>query len=154
MLFACDVMLGKLTRWLRCLGVKTIYSNARVEDDDLIKECLEQKAVLLTRDEALYNKARGYVPSLLIKSNDCIEQLREVKKAFKIRVSKTSIPQTLCPLCGSELKRVSKKSVRERVWPRVFKRNKLFWECQNKECKQIYWRGTHVKEIKKVLGTL
>lgn len=156
MLFLCDLMLGKLVRWLRLIGVKTIYAKElpSSEDDELIKTAMKRKAVFLTRDEKLYEKARGYVPALLIKSNDFDEQLREVVRAFRIRIPKREIPQTLCPVCGSELKRVTKKSVKGAVWPRVYARNGLFWRCENPRCAQIYWKGTHVTEIKRILKEL
>jgi uncharacterized protein with PIN domain len=57
----------------------------------------------------------------------------------------------LCPQCGSPLKKIAKKKVKALVWPRVYARHDAFWVCGNKKCRQIYWKGTHVREIRRVL---
>ena len=79
MQFLADLMLKKLARWLRVLGVSTLYAgDFRIrEDDELIKLALKKKAVLLTRDEKLFNKARDYTQVLLIKSIYLSKQLKQ-----------------------------------------------------------------------------
>jgi len=150
--FVADVMLGRLAGWLRLLGFKTVYAGDFTEDDDeTIKLALQRKATLLTRDKKLFAKARDYVPCVLVRSNDYATQLKEFAHAFKMRLPK-DVPQTLCPKCGGALKNVPKQSVKGEVFPRVFSRNKAFWRCV--DCGQLYWRGTHVKEIKKLLRSI
>ncbi len=152
MLFVADAMLGKLARWLRLIGARAVYApdaNA-VEDDDVIKLAARSKAILLTRDEALYEKARSYCRVLLIRSNDLRSQFRETASAFKIRIP-TRETQALCPKCGFKLKRVQKKKIKPLVWPRVYARHAAFWQCGNARCAKIYWKGTHVREIRRVL---
>lgn len=150
--FVADVMLGRLAGWLRLLGFKTVYAGDFTEDDDeTIKLALQGKATLLTRDKKLFAKAKDYVPCVLVRSNDYAVQLKEVARAFKIRLPE-DVPQTLCPKCGGGLKRVPKQSVKGEVFPRVFSRNKAFWRCT--DCKKLYWRGTHVKEIRKFLRSI
>lgn len=152
MLFVADAMLGKLARWLRLVGVKVAYApdERAVEDDDVVKLAARRNAVLLTRDEALAQKAENYCRTLLVKPNDLRSQFREVAAAYKIRIPERET-QALCPKCGSRLKKVSKKSVRGLVWPRVYARHNVFWQCANPKCKQVYWKGTHVREIRRVL---
>jgi len=154
-LFLADAMLGKLVRWLRLLGIKVLYAKELgiIEDDEIIKKVLQTKAVFITRDEKLAEKTSGYAPTLFIKSNYLREQLREFFKAFKTRLPKnTSL--SICPLCGGKLKRVRKESVRGEVFPRVYERARAFWRCENKKCKQLYWKGTHVTEIRRLLKTI
>lgn len=143
----CDVMLGKLARWLRVLGEETIYFND-AEDDELIKKAVKNNAILITRDKRLAQKARDFTKTVLLKSNSIQGQLKETLAALKIRPPKT-IPQTLCPLCGSKLKKVAKKTIKAEVWPRVFKRQKAFWRCTG--CRKLYWRGTHMEEIRRTI---
>ncbi len=154
-LFLADAMLGKLVRWLRLLGIKVFYVKELgiVEDDEIIKKILQTKSVFLTRDEKLAKKAGGYAPTLLIKSNYLREQLKEFFKAFKMRLPK-NVSLAICPLCGGKLKRVKKASVRGEVFPRVYARARAFWRCNNKKCRQLYWKGTHVTEIQRVLKTI
>ncbi|MFH0973554.1 MAG: Mut7-C RNAse domain-containing protein [Candidatus Micrarchaeota archaeon] len=155
MLFVADAMLGKLSRWLRLVGLRVVYApeELAVEDDEVIKLSVKRNAVLLTRDEALYAKARSYCRALLIRANDLRSQFREVAAAFKIKIPKRET-QSLCPKCGSRLKKVSKKSVKPLVWPRVYARHNAFWRCGNARCAQIYWKGTHVREIRRVLNEI
>ena len=154
-LFLADAMLGKLVRWLRLLGIKVLYVKELgiIEDDEIIKKVLQTKAVFITRDEKLAEKTSGYAPTLFIKSNYLREQLREFFKAFKTRLPKNA-SLSICPLCGGKLKRVRKESVRGEVFPRVYERARAFWRCENKKCKQLYWKGTHVTEIRRLLKTI
>ncbi|MBI5036027.1 Mut7-C RNAse domain-containing protein [Candidatus Micrarchaeota archaeon] len=143
----CDVMLGKLARWLRVLGKETIYFN-EAEDDELLKKAVKAKAILITRDKRLAQKAKDFTKVVLLKSNSIQGQLKETLKALKIKPPKT-IPQTLCPMCGTKLKKVAKSKVKNEVWPRVYKRQKAFWRCTG--CRKLYWRGTHLKEIRRTI---
>ncbi len=147
--FACDSMLGKLARWLRMAGFTTTYYEV-IEDDDLIKACLAANAILVTRDRMLAEKAGNYVKTILIKSNSLPQQLREFISAARLKPRVLS--PSLCTACGGELKRVLKKSVAGEVFPRVYERNKIFWRCT--KCQKLYWKGTHLKGIKKVLGSI
>ena len=155
MLFVADAMLGKLSRWLRLVGLRVIYApeELAIEDDDVIKLAARRKAVLLTRDEELAEKAKNYCRTFLVRSNDLRSQFREVAAAFKIKIPKRET-QALCPKCGSRLERVPKKSVKTLVWPRVYARHNAFWRCGNARCAQIYWKGTHVREIRRVLNEI
>ena len=58
MLFVADAMLGKLTRWLRLVGLRVVYAPdaGAIEDDDVIKLAAKNNAILLTRDEELAAK--------------------------------------------------------------------------------------------------
>ena len=154
MQFLADLMLKKLARWLRVLGVSTLYAgDFRIrEDDELIKLALKKKAVLLTRDEKLFNKARDYAQVLLIKSIYLSKQLKQVLKEFKI---KTNFPEkTLCPQCNSRLKQVGKKVVKQKVFPAVYKAHSIFWVCINKQCGKVYWQGSHWKKIETVINKI
>ncbi|MEM0475727.1 MAG: Mut7-C RNAse domain-containing protein [Candidatus Norongarragalinales archaeon] len=150
--FVADAMLGKLCRWLRLVGVRVAYApEEKIRDDDeLIKFAANKNAVLLTRDEELAKKARDYCRVFLIKPNDLRSQFREAARTLEIKIPKRET-QALCPKCGSRLKRVAKKTVKALVWPRVYTRHKAFWRCANERCAQIYWKGTHVREIRRVL---
>ena len=140
-----DAMLGKLVKWLRLSGARVAYT--REEDDEkIIKRALREKAVLLTRDQALALKARGYARVVLIKSNSPEEQLKRVARELKIKLKPS---ETLCAHCGSRLKRVSRKKVEGKMFPRVFRSHKVFWKCIG--CGQIYWKGSHWKRITRAI---
>lgn len=139
--FVADAMLGKLARWLRLLGAKTYYEKG--SDDAVLKKAMRENAVLLTRDENLAAKARDYVKVKLFETNDLARQLKELEKEFGVKPGRLSF--LVCPKCGGTIKRVPKKSVEGKVFPRVYAQQKLFWACI--ECGQTYWRGSHWKRI-------
>ena len=70
MAFIADVMVGKLARWLRVLGVDVAYSNA-YEDDEIIRIATAQSRIVLTREcnvvlkrvskESVFEKVPPYV---------------------------------------------------------------------------------------------
>ncbi|PIT85073.1 hypothetical protein COU36_05350, partial [Candidatus Micrarchaeota archaeon CG10_big_fil_rev_8_21_14_0_10_59_7] len=91
--FLADVMLGRLARWLRLLGVETFYADKKAADDDVIRRAMRFDAILLTRDELLAEKAKDYVRVFRPSSNDSLEQLRQVTQEFRIRIPK-KIPET------------------------------------------------------------
>lgn len=135
-------MLGKLTRWLRLLGAKVFFVDA--SDDEVIKKAVKENAILLTRDEALAKKAESYAKTVFFKTNDSFEQLRVVMKKFSLNAGKTP-SLALCPKCGGKIKRTAKAKIEKKVFPRVFLQQKRFWACT--ECGQVYWKGSHWKEI-------
>lgn len=170
-LFLCDSMLGKLCRWLRILGFKCVsasevakqFGNKKtlaeeaggqigvidrkkdfVDDELLLRACLKLGAVLLTRDEALFQRAQSYVKAVFIRSNSLEEQAAFVIKKFDLTVPLRP-RESYCPACGSVLKRVRKQLVKEKVFARVFERQKRFWQCPS--CGSLYWQGTHWEKI-------
>ncbi len=56
MKFIADVMVGKLARWLRVLGLDVSYSN-NYEDDEIIDIAESEDRVILTRDTGLAETA-------------------------------------------------------------------------------------------------
>ncbi|MFH1056651.1 MAG: Mut7-C RNAse domain-containing protein [Candidatus Micrarchaeota archaeon] len=144
--FVADAMLGKLVRWLRLLGEKVFYIQ---ESDELtLKKAIREKAVLLTRDENLAAKAKDYAKVVLFKTNDSFEQLKALMKQFKLK-ARDSPSFTLCPHCGGKIRKVAKKKAEGKVFPRVYRMQKVFWQC--KDCGQFYWKGSHWTKITKKL---
>ena len=151
--FLADIMLKKLCRWLRIFGVSTIYAGNYTEDDDeIIKLAIEKKMVLLTADEALYNKARDYVKAILLEGTDLVAQIEQINKEVKLGLSSKFLAKTLCAQCNSKLKVVGKDAVRGKVFTSVLRNHRKFWLCQ--ECGKIYWQGSHWKKIRKTAGKI
>ncbi len=146
--FACDSMLHRLCVWLRMSGYHCRYFE-KIDDDDLIKHCAKTREILLTGDEELANKAASYCRVLRIHSMDYWQQLKEVVKEFKLKPRFTA---RFCSNCGAELKKISKKAAKPHVWPFTYKTHSVFWCCAG--CKQIYWKGSHWKKIKRKLEKL
>lgn len=140
--FIADVMLGKLARWLRILGLDTAYSNTYL-DDQVIGIAETEGRVILTRDTRLVAR-RIRVPWMLIESDFYKEQVRQVLRTLNID------PQSLnvfsrCIECNVALTEVEKEVIRRNVPPYVFETQERFAKCTL--CGRVYWRGTHVEQI-------
>ncbi|OLC93886.1 MAG: hypothetical protein AUI92_01905 [Thaumarchaeota archaeon 13_1_40CM_3_38_6] len=80
--FAVDAMLGKLAKKLRVIGYNAKYSSS-IEDEKLIELARKENRIVLTKDELLTKNAeKSGIKSVLIRGNDEIEQIIQVKKAI------------------------------------------------------------------------
>ena len=150
MRFVIDGMLGKLTRWLRIMGHDALYLND-AKDRDLVANAIRENRILLTSDVALYRlaTARG-ADAYLVKGRTEAERLASLANRFKLDLS-VNTADSRCPVCGSSLKEVSKKEVREEIPAATFNAFNEFWTCSNSECAKVYWQGSHWQNIHAVL---
>ena len=147
-MFVADEMLKKLARWLRLLGVETLYPDS-IDDDEIIKFTKKHDKILLTMDSELCRRARKQGLSVfLMPRKSTEEQLVLLIKRFKLDVSDAP-SKVLCPLCNGMLKEVGKKDVKSKVLPEVLSKHEAFWMC--KKCKKVFWEGSHWERIKRNL---
>ncbi|RLI00256.1 hypothetical protein DRO28_00255 [Candidatus Bathyarchaeota archaeon] len=147
--FVVDGMLGKLARWLRILGYDVKYYRS-MDDDYLIEIAEKENRILLTRDNALYRKSIAKnVDAIFLEEGSRIKNLAKLSKALGIALEvDTTISR--CPKCNSRIEPVAKNAVKGKVPEKTFRRFKEFWICPN--CGQIYWRGSHWRNIYGVLN--
>jgi uncharacterized protein with PIN domain len=145
--FIADVMLGKLSKWLRMLGCDTLYF--RETKDDLLVACaVREKRQLLTRNTQLRqrNDIKDYL--FFISHNDPLKQLGEVIEHYKLTI-KPYAAFTRCLICNQKLKEIKPEQIRSRVPDYVINTQKNFSTCSR--CNRIFWRGTHYENMKKTL---
>lgn len=139
--FVADVHLGKTVRYLRLMGIDTLYSNSA--DDTLIVEMASKyQRAALTRDVGLLKHGKlkyGY----WLRSDDPKQQLREVICFFDLR--EKFRPFTLCMECNGHLETVSKHSVKNVLPERVEQAFSEFRQCTS--CGKVYWKGSHYKKL-------
>jgi len=142
--FLADVMLGRLTRWLRILGYDVLYFR-KAPDDFLIYMSLESRRILITRDRLLASEPI-LTPdrSFLVKGTIIHQQLKEVLSRFPLR------GDPRCADCNGTLVRVPREEVRERVPDYVYLTSPKFWVCAC--CGKVLWEGTHKKNMLRFLG--
>lgn len=143
-----DSMCGRLTRWLRMIGVDAAYVK-EADDDQLLAKAREEGRMLVTRDVELYERAlRIGVPVILLRSPNLTEQLASVVSQLGCEL-KIEPDYSRCPTCNSTLKRASKEEVRGLVPEGSLKAHREFWKCRG--CGKVYWRGSHFMNIERVL---
>ncbi len=143
MRFLADEMLKKTCRWLRILGADCEFIE-ELKDDEIILLAKRKKRPLLTSDVGLFRRMhKRNLPVLLLEENDIAKQLMKISNAYPLKLS---FPlRTRCPKCNKVLRQVAKKSVKGKVFARVYSAHSSFWKCP--KCGKIYWEGTHWKEI-------
>jgi uncharacterized protein len=150
--FVADVMLGKLTKWLRVMGIDVMYDPDAI--DAQLLQCAERSGrILLTRDRRLMQR-RGPAQRLYIKSDYYHEQVRQVVQAFRLAGSMQIFSR--CLRCNAALHAIAKQFVSERVPPYVYATQKTFKYCAI--CDRLYWGGTHrdnmLRQLQAILSGL
>jgi len=149
MKFLVDGMLGKLAKWLRLMGYDAKYSI--FPDKTLIAEAIKENRILLTSDIALYREAAAKgVEAYLVKGRNEVERIAELVKKFNLKIE-VNVDSARCPLCGSTLTKIDKMLIKEKIPAQTFKFYNDFFICNNKNCRKIYWQGSHWKKINEVL---
>jgi uncharacterized protein with PIN domain len=144
--FIADAMLGRLARWMRFLGLDTLYY-PDINDNRLVKLSREQDRFILTRDTRLI-KIKGVKDYLLIKANDSFKQLLEVIDTLKLKEFNLL---SRCVKCNGLLTRILNKiEIKDSVPEFVFLNFNVFLKCS--DCGKIYWEGTHPKKFREKLG--
>jgi uncharacterized protein len=138
--FFADIMVGKLARWLRVLGVDVLYSSV-AEDDEIVRIAEAEDRIILTRDVGLHGR-RMRTRCVLIDSTDYQEQIRQVIAAFDL---KTFDVFSRCLECNTPLVSLCKEAAFERVPRFVYETQDRFATCPS--CNRVYWHGTHVDRM-------
>ena len=140
MKFIADVMLGKLAKRMRLLGIDVLYDPA-YQDNEVLRLALDQGRVILTRDTGLASRplARNH---LLIGSDLVDEQLHQVLEMFSL--SSTAM-LTRCSSCNTILTAPVRDEVRDLVSIYIYEQHRDFLRCET--CGRIYWKGTHVRNM-------
>ncbi|NOZ59667.1 MAG: hypothetical protein GXO66_08880 [Euryarchaeota archaeon] len=144
MRFVADAMLGKLARWLRLSGYPVHYSRSAA-DEELLRRAEREGAVLLTRDQALAERARSLgLRSVYVKSGDIEEQMLQLGRELGVRYEKTPA-QALCPVCNGSLEEAAPEEVADDLPPAVVESGCRIYRCSS--CGKLYWHGRHWKNI-------
>ncbi|MEJ2568018.1 MAG: Mut7-C RNAse domain-containing protein [candidate division WOR-3 bacterium] len=139
----CDFMLGRLAKWMRLMGFDTTYYRD-TDGKTIIYRSRKEGRTILTRSKILAEK---YDDLILIESEHLIEQLRQLTKIVDVRT-----PFSRCPVCNTETEKVKKENVKEDVPPYIFEIHNNFKRCP--KCGRIFWKGTHYKDIEKVIDEI
>jgi uncharacterized protein len=146
--FILDVHLGTLAKYMRMLGLDTLYQN-NYEDEEIVKISLKEKRTILTKDRGILKRSEvthGY----WIRSSITMDQLIEVINRFDLKEQIKELSR--CLICNSLLKRISKEKVIDRLPRKVKEYQQEFYYCEN--CDKIFWKGSHYTKMKGIIGKL
>jgi len=140
--FILDVHLGKLCKYLRMLGFDSFYRND-LDDDEIIRISLAEKRIILTRDIGILRHGKvthGY----WLRSQYPKQQLSELIRRFNLE--KQIRPFYRCTLCNGLVDKVEKEKIEHLLEENTRKYFDDFFQCR--ECRQVYWEGSHYDDMK------
>ena len=146
--FVADVMLGRLTKWLRIAGFDVLYSN-RYTDDELVAVSLQDGRILLSRDTRLLIR-KAVRQFIFLESEKIDDQIRQIFRTMQT----TTLPDLLgrCVSCNNILSEAPRDKVRGSVPSYVYETQACFKSCP--QCRKVYWAGTHRQFIIRTLEQL
>lgn len=145
MRFVVDVMLGRLSKWLRIMGYDTRYETFKPVE--AITQLAQTGWIPLTRH---FKSAKLLKCAILICDNQVGKQLAQLDG--KLHLSAQPQPWfNRCILCNVPLEVASLESVRDNVPEYVFYKNiQKIRFCP--ACKRHYWPGSHRERMEKQLN--
>lgn len=151
MKFIVDLTMGRLAKWLRIAGYDTVFYNS-ANLDKLIEIASKEGRIILTRNSSfIKNKRKDLekrgITHLLLESESVKEQLKEAVTYFKLALKESSF--SLCIDCNKPLIHISKEDVAGKVPEFVYQNYNEFVQCKN--CKKIFWGGTHRERMEKII---
>ena len=148
--FFVDAMLGNIARKLRLLGYDSQYFSD-IDDEKLIDSARKEKRIIISKDEELIKRAQKLgIGSIRITKKEEIDQFFEIIASVNLKRVKINGNTARCPKCNSLTKSVDKEIIKEKIPQGVLKSNDKFWICEC--CKQVYWEGTHIKNLQEFVG--
>lgn len=145
MIFVCDVMLGKLARYLRMLGLDARY--VRQGEDIASFQIPSEGSLFLTKRRGAASCGR----SVLIKADNPKEQLLEIRKYIKRHFNPAAL-MSRCLDCNTPLAVIPKEDIEQLVPEYVFHHHEHFKTCP--DCKKVYWEGSHTDEMRSWIDKL
>ena len=149
-IYFVDAMLGNIARKLRLLGYDSQYFSD-IDDEKLIDGARKEKRIIISKDEELIKRAQKLgIGSIRITKKEEIDQFFEIITSVNLKRVKINGNTARCPKCNSLTKSVDKEIIKEKIPQGVLKSNDKFWICEC--CKQVYWEGTHIKNLQEFVG--
>ncbi len=138
--FIADCHLGKLAKYLRLMGIDTLYF-PHIEDDELIRIANKENRIILTRDRHL--SQRKNAPAFFLEPTDTKTQLIVLIEYYELK--EYHVPFSRCIVCNTPLQVIEKDKVIDKLPEKVKEYFNYFEYCPN--CNRIYWQGDHYRHM-------
>jgi len=141
MIFLCDLMLGKLVKYLRILGFDTIYITSVAELDRYKDEYSPPIFFTKRRKQKV-----PYSNCIFIESNDVFSQLSQIRDIIKPHINGKTLMKR-CIQCNIPLNDAEKDDIEGLVPEFIFHTYSIFRTCP--VCRKVYWKGSHAEHMEK-----
>lgn len=146
--FILDVHLGTLAKYMRMLGLDTLYRNDYT-DEEIVELSLKEKRTILTKDKGILKRTE-VTHGCWIRNTKIDDQITEVINRFDLKYQIKEFSR--CLLCNSTLKKIAKEKVVDRLPQKVKQYQHKFCYC--KHCDKIYWKGSHYAKMLAIMAKL
>ncbi|SPD74953.1 conserved hypothetical protein [uncultured Desulfobacterium sp.] len=143
--FIADTNIHDIVRYMRALGLD-VYFNPSLSPRGIIDISRQEDRIILTRSKSLL-KHNDAVIGFLLRRGQVEAQIRDIINRFAIR--KEIKPFSRCLNCNTLLAPVDKNVIEERIPNKTRAYCDKYAICPS--CDKIYWEGSHVMEMKKVI---
>lgn len=136
----CDVMLGKLARKLRLLGVDVCYERD-LKGMMAYRQAKSEGRLFLTR----HRRFRSMPDVLYVNSDNVAEQVEQMARVFHLTPTEKKEAEgmlTRCTVCNEPLIKISREQARPGIPFFIYQIHNDFRRCS--KCQRIYWPGSHV----------
>jgi len=145
-------MLGSVAKKMRILGFDCKYFST-IDDDELIVLAGKEDRTVLTMDRMVLQKcAKLQVPAIGVLSHSENDQLAEIARATGLKRYEFDAEKARCPLCNGTVKPVEKDLIVAKLPQKIASHIDKFWQCSG--CGHIYWEGTHIRNLKELIGEI
>lgn len=142
--FFVDSMHGSLARKLRIFGIDTAYCSS-ISDDHLLRECSDQRRILLTSDKELFKRSLNKrIGSVLLQGHSDKENMVKIFGECNITEILFDSAYARCPTCNLKLEKIMKGEIDDLnnlIPPKSYLMYSHFYQCSI--CRKIYWEGSH-----------
>lgn len=133
--FIADVMLGRLSKWLRVMGYDTHYQP--FYGPEMIKVLMRDGRLLLSRNRRM---TEIYTPALFIETDQVRTQLQEIIKKGYLSLDDSQW-FTRCLICNIPLKKISMEDAKAHIPEYITQNNPDIHFCPS--CGRYFWPGSH-----------
>jgi uncharacterized protein with PIN domain/sulfur carrier protein ThiS len=146
--FIADINLGDIVKYMRVLGFN-VFFDPLLTPREIIGISNTENRIILTRSRKLL-KFKEVSHGIFLRPGTIPEQIRRIIEYLDIKDNIVLFSR--CLLCNTPLKSVSKEKILNKIPPRTKECCDEYVCCPS--CDKIYWKGTHVKNMKKVVGQI
>jgi uncharacterized protein with PIN domain len=146
--FIADVHLGRLTKYLRMIGIDVLYKN-NFEDDEIVQLSSTERRAILTKDRGIL-KRNDVTHGYWVRATKAEAQAKEVLERFDLQ--KEIKEYSRCIECNDLLEPIKKEKIINQLPPKVAKLQNEFYKCPS--CNKFYWKGSHYLRMLKFVQSL
>ena len=145
MLFLVDAMIGNIAKKLRLFGFDSEFFSD-IDDSKLIEKAKNENRTIISRDRLLIDRAKkNEISSIYITKEKELDQFLEILETTHLQLDEISGNTARCPKCNSSTSQIEKLKIGNKIPQGVLEYNDKFCKCEG--CDQIYWEGTHIKNL-------